>query len=87
MPAVLGTDGLDIARGPSGSQAVALTFHGAGDLTLAGQVLDLATSAGARLSVFAVVEWLAANPHIGRRIVAEGHDLGNHTRSHPTCRR
>jgi peptidoglycan/xylan/chitin deacetylase (PgdA/CDA1 family) len=28
--------------------------------------------------------WLAENPHFARRILTDGHDLGNHTWSHPT---
>jgi peptidoglycan/xylan/chitin deacetylase (PgdA/CDA1 family) len=31
-----------------------------------------------------VGNWLATNAHFADRILAEGHDLGNHTWSHPT---
>lgn len=61
---------------------MALTFHGAGDVSLTAAALAIAREAGARLTVFAVGQWLAANPQTGRDIVAAGHDLGNHTRSH-----
>jgi peptidoglycan/xylan/chitin deacetylase (PgdA/CDA1 family) len=81
-PAVLSTPGPDIVTGPAAYQAVALTFHGAGDLALTAAVLEIARSAGAGLTVFAVGQWLAANPSVGRDIVAAGHDLGNHTWSH-----
>jgi peptidoglycan/xylan/chitin deacetylase (PgdA/CDA1 family) len=30
-----------------------------------------------------VGEWLAQNPHFAKEILAGGHDLGNHTWSHP----
>ncbi len=83
-PAVLTTPGADIRNGPATEAAVALTFHGAGDLALAHAALDVLASRGARVTVFAVGSWLSATPSIGREIVAAGHALGNHTWSHPT---
>lgn len=82
VPGILTTPGDDIKTGPATSAAVALTFHGAGTLSLTAAVLDIARSTGAHLTVFAVGQWLAANPGVGRDIVAAGHDLGNHTWSH-----
>lgn len=81
-PAVLTSVGPDLRTGPAAYPAVALTFHGAGDLALTAAVLDIARGAGAHLTVFAVGQWLTANPSVGRDIVAAGHDLGNHTWSH-----
>ena len=81
-PAVLRQPGADIASGSAASAAVALTFHGAGDLALTTRVLAVLAAAGARVTVFAVGQWLDANPAVGRQIVAAGHDLGNHTWSH-----
>lgn len=66
---------------------MALTFHGAGDPQLTLRALATARSAGARLTVFAVGQWIAAHPELGRAIVAGGHDLGNHTWSHQTMTR
>jgi peptidoglycan/xylan/chitin deacetylase (PgdA/CDA1 family) len=50
-------------------------------------VLAVARAHGAHLTVFAVGQWLRANPALGRAILAEGHDLGNHTWSHQPMRR
>jgi peptidoglycan/xylan/chitin deacetylase (PgdA/CDA1 family) len=50
---------------------------------MAGQMLDLAKAAQAPITVFAVGNWLEAAPAIGNRILAEGHELGNHTYTHP----
>ncbi len=83
-PALLSTPGPDLASGPATTPAVALTFHGAGDVALAHQVLTLLQQRGAKVTVFAVGTWLSATPSVGRDIVAEGHALGNHTWSHPT---
>lgn len=82
MPAILTQPGPDISSGPRTGSGVALTFHGAGEIALTVAVLDLARRAGARLTIFAVGQWLAANASVGRDIVADGHDLGNHTWSH-----
>ena len=79
---MLASDGPDIGRGPAGKHAVALTFHGAGDLAVTRQVLSVLAAAQAKVTVFAVGQWLAATPAVGRDIVAAGHDLGNHTWSH-----
>lgn len=86
-PGLLQEAGPDITNGPTTGTAVALTFHGAGDATLTAQALQIASAAGAHLTVFAVGQWLSANPSLGRDIVAAGHDLGNHTWSHQTMTR
>lgn len=61
---------------------VALTFHGQGEPALAEAILTAAESAGARVTVLAVGTWLDADPKITQRVVAGGHDLGNHTQNH-----
>lgn len=72
-----------VANGPRTSGGVALTFHGAGDLGLANRLLQAAASASAPITVLAVGQWLEANPALGRQILAAGHELGNHTYTHP----
>jgi len=71
---------------PSGSRtgtAVALTFHGSGDLGLTNALLDQAKALRAPITVFAVGNWLAADQAIGHRILADGNELANHTFTHP----
>lgn len=82
VPSVLREAGPDIRTGPATSAAVALTFHGAGELGLTERVLEILRQAQARVTVFAVGQWLATTPQVGRDIVGQGHDLGNHTWSH-----
>ncbi len=83
---MLATPGPDVVAGPRGIPSVALTFHGAGTVETATGVLDHAAKRSAAITVFAVGEWLTANPAIGRRFVDSGHDLGNHTWSHQQMR-
>jgi peptidoglycan/xylan/chitin deacetylase (PgdA/CDA1 family) len=72
-----------IANGSRTGTTVALTFHGSGDLGLTNALLDQARSLRAPVTVFAVGTWLAANPTIGHRILADGNELANHTFTHP----
>ncbi len=74
-------------HGPSGLAAVALTFHGAGDPGLLQRMLAELAAGGARVTVLAIGQWLAAEPAIARRILDGGHELGNHTWSHQTMPR
>lgn len=76
----------EVMRGPGVRPEVALTFHGAGDLALANAILTTASSAHAAVTVMAVGTWLAANPPVAKRILADGHELGNHTWTHPVLR-
>ncbi|MEO6997811.1 MAG: polysaccharide deacetylase family protein, partial [Terracoccus sp.] len=84
---VLTTSGPDLQSGSAAGDRVALTFHGAGAEALTAKVLQIAKAHDAKLTVFAVGQWLSANPQLGRAILAAGHDLGNHTWSHQPMRR
>jgi peptidoglycan/xylan/chitin deacetylase (PgdA/CDA1 family) len=74
--------GTDITHGPRNVAKIALTFHGAGAPDFADPLLKLFQSTGTKVSIFAVGTWLVADPTIASRIIAEGHDLGNHTMTH-----
>ncbi|MFG2860202.1 polysaccharide deacetylase family protein [Streptomyces sioyaensis] len=73
---------VEIAHGPRTGRAVALTFHGRGDPTLARALLGEAERAGARVTVLAVGDWLDEQPAMARRVLDGGHELGNHTMHH-----
>jgi peptidoglycan/xylan/chitin deacetylase (PgdA/CDA1 family) len=72
----------EVQHGPRDRPRIALTFHGQGDPRIVTALLDELRRGGARGTVLAVGTWLAANPGLGRRVVADGHDLGNHTQHH-----
>jgi peptidoglycan/xylan/chitin deacetylase (PgdA/CDA1 family) len=79
-----GGPAVEVGRGPSTRAEVALTFHGAGAPDLAEQILSALDTAGVSVTVMAVGTWLDAQPSLAKRFVARGHELGNHTWSHPT---
>lgn len=74
--------GTDISHGSRTKKQVALTFHGAGDLAIADEILAITKDSKTPITVMAVGSWLHANPTIGKTILAGGHDLGNHTYNH-----
>lgn len=71
-----------VNHGPTTIDNVALTFHLGGDPALVTQLLDLLKANGVRSTLFAIGDWLTAHPELGHRAVADGHELGNHTKSH-----
>jgi len=79
--------GPDISHGSRKRHEVALTFHGAGNNAYAKSILQAAADAKAGISVFAVGTWLKASPEMARAILDAGHDLGNHTMTHPVLTR
>jgi peptidoglycan/xylan/chitin deacetylase (PgdA/CDA1 family) len=79
--------GSDLTHGTSGRPEVALTFHGAGDVTILRRLLAEFATAGAHVTVLAVGTWLAAEPQVAKLILDGGHDLGSHTWSHQTMPR
>ncbi len=71
-----------INHGPGDVNNIALTFHLGGNPTLVAELLDLLKTSGVHSTLFAIGDWLTANPQLGHRAVDEGHELGNHTKSH-----
>jgi peptidoglycan/xylan/chitin deacetylase (PgdA/CDA1 family) len=74
----------ELVHATSGRPEVALTFHGAGDLDLAKKILTGLAARGAAVTVLAVGTWLQQYPDAARLVTDNGHEIGNHTWSHPT---
>jgi peptidoglycan/xylan/chitin deacetylase (PgdA/CDA1 family) len=73
-----------VATGPTAAPRVALTFHTDGDLGLADQLLGVLSTRKVPITAFVVGQWLDANPSYGKRLVDGGHEVANHTYSHPS---
>ncbi|WP_327291376.1 polysaccharide deacetylase family protein [Streptomyces sp. NBC_01198] len=71
-----------IEHGPRTRPQLALTFHGQGDPDQAEALLTAAERFGAHVTVLAVGDWLDAYPQLAARVLAGGHELGNHTQTH-----
>jgi peptidoglycan-N-acetylglucosamine deacetylase len=63
---------------------VALTFDDGPNDEATPELLDVLARHGVRATFFAIGSFAQLRPEIVRRVVAEGHLLGNHTMSHPT---
>lgn len=73
----------EVQHSDTGRPQVALTFHGAGDEALARRVLTTLHDRGAAVTVLAVGTWLQQYPDAPRLVTDLGHEIGNHTWSHP----
>lgn len=72
-----------VPSGPTSSPAVALTFHTSGDPSLCNALFEQARQLQAPITLFVVGSWLHDQPDTARRLLAEGHELANHTYTHP----
>jgi peptidoglycan-N-acetylglucosamine deacetylase len=72
-----------LLRGPTEGAKVALTFDDGPSSPYTGQILDLLRQRGVAATFFLCGKNVERHPDIARRIVAEGHTIGNHTYSHP----
>jgi peptidoglycan/xylan/chitin deacetylase (PgdA/CDA1 family) len=69
-------------RGSRRSRRLALTFDDGPDPTVTPAVLDALARHGARATFFAIGRSLDAHPQLARRVLAEGHELANHSWHH-----
>jgi peptidoglycan/xylan/chitin deacetylase (PgdA/CDA1 family) len=81
-PPTLGPLPAEVTQGPTDRAAVALTFHGQGEVAQVEALLKELENGGARATVLAVGSWLQAQPAMAGRILDGGHELGNHTQNH-----
>jgi peptidoglycan-N-acetylglucosamine deacetylase len=73
---------LAVRRGARGTHRVALTFDDGPDPEATPRLLDLLAAGQARATFFLIGERAARHPAVVRSIVAQGHEVGNHTWHH-----
>jgi|HigsolmetaAR203D_1030402.scaffolds.fasta_scaffold03474_3 peptidoglycan/xylan/chitin deacetylase (PgdA/CDA1 family) len=71
-----------LLQGPGDKREVALTFDDAPDDVFTPRVLDVLKREGVKATFFVVGNRVEKHPDVMRRIVAEGHVVGNHSWSH-----
>ena len=71
-----------VLQGSGDKREVALTFDDAPDDVFTPRVLDVLKREGVKATFFCVGNRIEAHPDVMRRIVAEGHVVGNHSYSH-----
>lgn len=75
--------GSPLVQGPAQSSYIALTFDDGPSVPYTGQILDLLGERNVKATFFVCGQNVELYPELARRIVAEGHSIGNHTYSHP----
>jgi len=68
---------------PAARPQIALTFDDGPTPGVTDRILDELKQRGAHATFFMIGGRIAKAPDLARRVVAEGHDVGNHTFTHP----
>lgn len=76
----------NIHHGHKGKKLVALTFDDGPDNMYTPQILHILKEKNVRATFFMMGKNIAAYPNEVKRIVQEGHAIGNHTYTHPDLR-
>jgi peptidoglycan-N-acetylglucosamine deacetylase len=71
-----------IPRVQTTDSVVALTFDDGPTPALTDSLIRVLNRHGAKATFFIIGQELAANPELGSRLIAAGHELGNHTYTH-----
>lgn len=74
--------GVFVLNGPSNKRQVALTFDDGPDLEYTPQILDVLKKNNVKATFFLVGKRAQAHPDVVKRMVREGHEVGNHSFSH-----
>ena len=83
VPPQPSVDLANLTRGPVGRREVFLTFDGGSTANVTAAILDILKKENVRATVFLTGEYMQRYPELTRRIVEDGHLVGNHTYSHP----
>lgn len=72
-----------VLRGDTTEKKIALTFDDGPFPYYTQMILDILKKYNVKATFFMVGEMVKAYPHVAKRIVDEGHDVGNHSYTHP----
>jgi peptidoglycan/xylan/chitin deacetylase (PgdA/CDA1 family) len=81
--AAAGAGALDVSRGRQDLPLVSLTIDTEINDVLLYQILDILRPRGIHATFFVTGRWVRAYPDAARAIVAGGHEIGNHSLTHP----
>ncbi|MCC6315766.1 MAG: polysaccharide deacetylase family protein, partial [Thermomicrobiales bacterium] len=86
LPADPGTGMAELVDGAGTNDRleVALTFDAGSDLGYTSEILDVLQQEGIKVTFGMTGTWAEQNPEMVQRMVAEGHQLVNHSYSHPS---
>lgn len=73
----------DFLRGDASLKKMALTFDGGFHGNLTQEIMDILKEKGVRCTIFLTGQYLSRYPELVKRMVKDGHEIGNHTDTHP----
>ncbi len=73
----------DVRRGPTDKKWLALTFDGGSGNGAAANILDILRKNDIRCTMFLTAGFIQRYPDMVKRMLKEGHEIGNHTHNHP----
>ncbi|MDO9108406.1 MAG: polysaccharide deacetylase family protein [Coriobacteriia bacterium] len=76
-----------VKRGPATADAVALTFDDGPGPTYTPAILDILAAHEARATFFVIGEHVERHPDLVRRMIDEGHEVAQHSYTHPDLAR
>lgn len=76
-----------LRRSGAPEMTVTLTFDDGPDTTWTPKILDILKRRGVKASFFMIGQEAAKHPELVRRVYAEGHEIGNHSFTHPNMAR
>ena len=75
--------GVDLRRGELGEKKICLSFDGGSNADDSAVILDILKEKQIQTTIFLTGEFIRRNPKIVMRMMKEGHEIGNHTDTHP----
>jgi peptidoglycan/xylan/chitin deacetylase (PgdA/CDA1 family) len=73
----------DMTIGPRDRREILVSFDAGSSDRGALQILDALKERGIRTTIFLTGDFIRRSPELARRIAEDGHEVGNHTDSHP----
>jgi len=83
LPVAGGEKKLPIYSVERADMKVAISFDAAWGTEHTGKILDILDEYGIKTTFFVVKFWVETNPEMAREIVNRGHEIGNHSATHP----
>ncbi len=76
-------EAFNLTRGPRNQKVILLSFDGGSSDEAADEILTTLEARHLRTTIFLTGAFIERFPDVVRRIVADGHEVGNHTFDHP----
>jgi peptidoglycan/xylan/chitin deacetylase (PgdA/CDA1 family) len=73
----------DFTRGPEDRREIVVSFDAGSSDRGAQEILNALKDRGIRTTVFLTGDFIRHYPDLARRVAADGHEVGNHTDTHP----